>query len=225
MLEHLDHLLTTVHVVAGALVLLSGFLAMVFRPKGGEWHRAIGKVYFYGMVSVAFSALATIALFRFNLFLLVIGIFSFYLSFSGYRVLYRKLPGQQGFWDWAAALIALTAGLLLFGIGLRGIMVKGVNVAHVLAMVFGLMTALSAFTDIRIFRRTEQGDRLWWWYHHMQSMVGSYIAAFSAFTVQNGERFLPDFAHRWVFWIGPTIVGTPAIIFWIRYYRRKFGAD
>lgn len=222
-MELLDKFLTLSHIIAGGLVLLTGLLNMVMRPKGGKWHRTIGKVYFWGMLWIALSAFGIITLFRFNLFLLIIAIFSFYLAFSGYRVLKRKKPGQQSAIDWAGAIIALVAGLVLFGVGLKGIIGRGVHPFLILAMVFGGLTMLNARTDIRMFRSTEVDEKQWWWYHHMQAMVGSYIAAFTAFMVQNGDRFFPHFEHQWIFWIGPTLVGTPAIIFWIRHYRAKFG--
>ena len=52
----------------------------------------------------------------------------------------------------------------------------------------------------------------------MSGMLGSYIAAVSAFSVVN-FGFLP-IAVRWLW---PTIVGTPLIALWISYYRGRFG--
>lgn len=224
-MEALDTFLSWSHVLAGALVLLSGLAAMIVRPKGGKWHRAIGKTYFYGMLWIAISAVGIIALFRFNLFLLVIAVFSFYMCFSGYRVLRRKKPGQQTWADWTGAIVATLAGAVLLFIGLKGMVVKGLHPIFILCIVFGLMTALNGWGDIRIFRKKEMPERMWWWYHHMQAMIGSYIAAFSAFVVQNGDRYLPEFEHRWLFWVAPALVGTPVIILWIRYYRKRFNED
>lgn len=221
-MEVLDKLLIWSHILAGALVLLSGLAAMVIRPKGGRWHRIIGKVYFYGMLCIVASAVGIMVLFRFNLFLLVIAVFSFYMSFTGYRVLKRKKPGQQTWVDWMAAIVALLSGAGLLLIGIKSLVFKGPHPMFILCIIFGLMTAVSGWGDIRVFRRKEVSERMWWWYHHMQAMIGSYIAAFSAFVVQNGDRFLPDFQYGWLFWLAPTIVGTPAIMLWLRHYRQKF---
>ena len=51
----------------------------------------------------------------------------------------------------------------------------------------------------------------------MGGMIGSYIAAVSAFSVVN-FHFLPP-AVRWLW---PSAIGVPAILLWIRYYRQKF---
>ena len=80
------------HVFAGASVLLSGLVAML-APKGGRGHRMAGQLYFWGMFWIFASALLLIGMVRFNIFLLVMGVFSFYLTFSGYRVLKRKGAG------------------------------------------------------------------------------------------------------------------------------------
>jgi uncharacterized membrane protein len=221
-MEILDTVLTWTHIVSASLVLLSGLAAMLIRPKGGRLHRNIGKAYFYGMLVVVLSAVGIIVLLRFNLFLLVIAVFSFYLCFTGYRVLHRKRPGQQTAVDWTGAIIAILSGLALLFIGTKGLLTTGIQPIFILCAVFGSMTALSGWTDVRIFKQNQMDDKMWWWYHHMQSMIGSYIAALSAFLVQNGDRYLPDFPYPWIFWLAPTIVGTPVIVFWIRYYRNKF---
>ena len=105
------------HVFAGASVLLSGLVAML-APKGGRGHRMAGQLYFWGMFWIFASALLLIGMVRFNIFLLVMGVFSFYLTFSGYRVLKRKAPGQQGWIDWGAAIFAIASGLGLLFYGL-----------------------------------------------------------------------------------------------------------
>jgi hypothetical protein len=53
-------------------------------------------------------------------------------------------------------------------------------------------------------------------------MVGSYIAGITAFLAVNAGYFTNDFV-LWV-WLGPTVVGTPYIIYNISKYRNKKGA-
>ncbi len=48
-------------------------------------------------------------------------------------------------------------------------------------------------------------------------MIGSYIAAVTAFSVVN-FYFLPTTLR----WLWPTMIGTPAIAIWISYYKRRF---
>jgi len=55
----------------------------------------------------------------------------------------------------------------------------------------------------------------------MTSMLGSSIAAVTAFLVINAGRIgLPS--HSLIVWLAPTAVGVPLTIVWVRHYRRKF---
>jgi hypothetical protein len=50
-------------------------------------------------------------------------------------------------------------------------------------------------------------------------MIGSYIAAWTAFSVVT----LPAlFGHHIWLWLWPTAIGVPAIVLTIAYYKRKF---
>ena len=61
-------------------------------------------------------------------------------------------------------------------------------------------------------------DKNFWWYAHMGGMIGSYIAAVSAFSVVN-FRFLPPEVR----WLWPSAIGVPGIFIWIGYYQKRFG--
>ncbi len=51
----------------------------------------------------------------------------------------------------------------------------------------------------------------------MANMIGSYIAAVTAFSVVN-FHVLPTTLR----WLWPTMIGTPLITIWITYYKRRF---
>src|SRR5437588_569476 len=154
--------LRIIHITCGffAFFIAPVVLAMV---KGGKQHRRWGKVYFWMMAVVAATALV-LGFYRPIVFLALIAVFSFYMAFVGYRVLYRKQPrqGQGG------------------------------------------------------YLRPPQ-DQNFWWYDHMGGMIGSYIAAVSAFSVVN-LRFLPPLVR----WLWPVAIGVPVILLWIRYYKKRF---
>ena len=60
-----------------------------------------------------------------------------------------------------------------------------------------------------------------WWFAHMSAMLGSCIAATTAFLAVNAGRLgLQTFGL--VAWLTPTVVGAPAITLWTAYYRRRF---
>jgi uncharacterized membrane protein len=234
-LHLIDRGLVLSHVAAGFIALFFAPLAMA-AAKGGVWHRRWGKVWFWGMMAVAFSTFA-LMFFRFSLFLFVVAILSGYNAITGYRVLYRKQPTKPdqkpNIIDWGAAMIAGMAGaaLALYGIaGVTGLLSQagytpnGTPTAFfILSIVFGAALALDARSDMQSFTRTPS-DKNGWWFYHMTRMLSGYIATVTAFLVQNVGRHLPD-AWSWVAWVAPAVVGTVLISIWVAHYKRKFAAQ
>ena len=62
-------------------------------------------------------------------------------------------------------------------------------------------------------------EKMFWWYTHLGNFIGSYIAAWSAFSVVTLTRVL---GNQWYVWLWPTIVGVPAIVLTTAYYKRRF---
>ncbi|RLT41990.1 MAG: hypothetical protein DWI57_06180 [Chloroflexi bacterium] len=213
------------HVAAGFTALVMAPLAMMTQ-KGGNQHRRWGKIYFWAMFAIFVTALALVY-FRPNFFLFMISILSFYGAFTGYRALYRKRPerGEGPIWlDWLGAGIAAVAGLvfLLWG-GLTAIGLLVTQIPPVFGLIgvgFGVSLCGDAIGDMRTFLQPST-DRNWWWYYHIQRMSGSYIAAVTAFTVQNVTRLMPD-EVAWLPWVLPALIGTPLIARSVRHYRQKF---
>src|SRR5258708_36962892 len=99
----------------------AGFMAFFLAPaalitvKGGKQHRSWGKIYFWMMAVVAATALG-LSVYRPISFTTLVAVFSFYMAFSGYRVLFRKRPEQgQGptMLDWIGSILVLLASLAL----------------------------------------------------------------------------------------------------------------
>ncbi|MBX3050137.1 MAG: hypothetical protein KF753_01615 [Caldilineaceae bacterium] len=210
----------------------AGFTAMVVAPvamltqKGGAQHRRWGKVYFWAMFAIFITALALVY-FRPNFFLFMISILSFYGAFTGYRAIYRKHPerGNSPIWlDWLGAGTAAVAGLAFLTWG--GLIAFGLLVSQIppvfglIGVGFGVSLGLDAISDMRSFLQ-RSADRNWWWYYHISRMSGSYIAAVTAFTVQNVTRYMPA-ELAWLPWVLPALIGTPLIARTVRHYRRKF---
>lgn len=210
--------LLTLHVLAGMIALMVAPIAMV-TVKGGPAHRRWGAVYYWAMAAVAGTAVV-LAVWRPNPFLVLVAVFSFYFAFRGRRVLGRKRPerGERATaLDWAAAVgtAAASAALILLGILQPGpVWVR----LGMVAVVFGVVGLALSGLDLRRFARPST-DRNAWWFAHMAGMLGSYLAAVSAFSVVN-FTFLPTTVR----WLWPTLVGTPLIVLWITYYKRRFAA-
>ncbi len=200
-----------------------GFSAFLIAPvalatvKGGKQHRRWGKVYFWMMAGVAATALV-LGFYRPILFLALLAVFSFYLAFSGYRVLFAKRPLQgQGpkLIDWIGTILVFVAGLALIILGLLKPTPTWVRMEP-MALVFGTIGVVFGIKDGWRFLHPPQ-DKNFWWFQHMGGMIGSYIAAVSAFSAVNFHFLAPV-----VRWLWPTVAGVPAIIIWTAYYRRKF---
>ena len=209
--------LLVLHATAGSIAFVFAPLALM-TAKGGPAHRRWGKIYFWMMTVVASTALV-LAPYKRNYFLTLVAVFSFYAAFSGYRVLFRKRPLQgQGpkFFDWFAAIFTFMASTLLFLFGLF----KPPVVGHmgVVSVVFGAIGMFLGFSDLRTFWQPP-ADKNFWWFSHMGGMIGSYIAALTAFSAVTLSRFL---GSSLLVWLWPTAIGVPGLIVWIIYYKRKF---
>ena len=205
-------LLRWVHIFCGMLAFFVAPVAMA-TLKGGPVHRKAGKIYFWMMAVVGLTAII-MAVYRPIVFLALVAVFSFYFAFRGYRVLQRKHDPAPAL-DWIVALVTLagSAGLIVIG----GLHPSGVAMpAPIVSIAFGGLGAFIAGIDVHRFLRPSR-DKNAWWYSHMGGMLGSYIAAVSAFSAVN-FHFLPP-AIRWLW---PSVIGVPAIFIWIGYYRRKF---
>ncbi len=204
------------HIAAGMTALVVAPAAML-TSKGGPAHRRWGKVYFWMMAVVAATAVV-LSLYRPQIFLALIAVFSFYSAFSGYRALYRKRPlagqGPKG-WDWAAAGVVVAASAMLLGLGIwrPGPAWERLGVVPV---VFGVLGLVLGGRDLQRFARPPAA-RQQWWFDHMGGMLGSYIATVTAFSVVNF-----DLLPVGVRWLWPTVLGVPLIAAWITYYSRRF---
>jgi hypothetical protein len=220
-MDIIDKILIWSHVAAGILSLVTGLIAAIFARKGGKLHRQVGKTYFWSMFWIFVSAILIVCFVRFNFFLTIIAVFSFYLTFNGYRVLTLKKTMQAAPIDWIASIIAITFGasLLVYGII---ILIQSNEALAYLSIIFGFFTTRTGFINFKGFRKIDQQEKMWWWFAHMGSMCGSLIAAFTAFLVQNGRIFNVPESFGWALWLLPAIVGSPLIFYWVNKYKKQF---
>jgi hypothetical protein len=201
-----------IHILFGHLTLLAAPGAMLTR-KGSRWHRRWGKAFFWALMVVALTAVA-LSLARSNLFLLLVAVFSFYLAYSGYAVLSRKLPHHRARpADWVATTAMLVGGVMLVAYGIYLIPARSFGIV---AVVFGTAGLAVAGFDVHSYLRPAADPRAWW-FAHMTRMLAAYIATVSAFSVVNFE-FLPPLVR----WLWPAAVGSIGIAVWRRHYRRRF---
>lgn len=205
------------HVAAGVIALVAGLVALA-TAKGGRRHRRAGRAYVLAMAAVVATALP-LALVQGNYFLFTIAVFSGYLVLNGYRVLSRKRPspGEAAPLDWGAHLTMAVVGAAMVALGSR--ILLGGDRLGVALVVFGAIGLVLAGREIVAVYRPPDGPREWF-YRHIAFMGGGYIATVTAAVTVN-LGMLPPLVR----WVGPTAVGTPAIVLTVLRYRRKFGDE
>lgn len=200
-------ILLIIHIIAGSIGLFTGTINII-RKKGDSLHRLVGIFFLYGMLinSVAGFLMSII---HKNVFLLIIAVFSFYMTATGQRILSLKRidKGQKAKridWIITYTMIFFALCFIFLGIYLKG---NDNNLGTVL-IVFGVISSLMARKDIKIY----EGNitiKNYWLLIHIQRMIGAYIAALTAFLVVN-NTYLPSI----VAWLLPTVILTPLIFYW-----------
>lgn len=210
--------LLLLHVFAGVIGLVAGTIN-ILGPKTGRVHKNVGLWFTFAM---SFSCLLAIILSSItgNIFLLSTGVFTLYLTGTGYRAhkhFRRRNPMPIQRPDWLLTGGMVIAAIFLTGTGLRALLHE--SVMGVVPLVFTAIGLLGVRTDIRLYRKPPE-DRLVWLRVHLGRMTGAYIAAFTAFLVNNAYRFgFPGPAVIW--WLAPTALLVPFIVRWSRRYQRK----
>ncbi len=118
--------------------------------------------------------------------------------------------------DWVAGVFTFCSSAALAGLAVF----KPAAVQHmgIVAILFGIIGMRLALSELWRFVR-KPTDKMFWWYTHLGNMIGSYIAAWTAFSVVT----LPlIFGPSILLWLWPTLIGVPAIVLTTGYYKRKF---
>jgi uncharacterized membrane protein len=202
-MDLLFHIFLGIHIAGGMAALFTG-LAAILAPKGKRLHNRSGRVFFYGMMAVAVSAVY-LGIAHWSEFLLHIAVFSFTLTYAGWRSI-RNKSLRPSTLDWLVMALGLVNG---------GWMVSTLNTVLI---VFGLIQGMNALNDLRTFIRLRRKQPLppkAWLLRHIGSMLGAYIATATAFIVVN----VRDVEPAWLPWLLPTVLGTPLIVYWSRKVR------
>lgn len=194
------------HILSGYFALTIGTLIM-FMKKGDRRHGQFGRYFFYCMVLVSFTAIF-MSYQKNNGFLFHVGIFSFFLSYGGWRSV-RDRSLRPNIADLIILLVAFLNALMM------------VRTGHLILMVFGGITIYLFILDLRWYwllfvRKEKAGNR--WLARHIGMMGGAYISAFTAFLTVNLHFDGP----AWIIWLSPTIVMVPLMQYWTwRYTGRR----
>jgi hypothetical protein len=218
-METVYKIILVTHIVAGSIALLTGLFAIIFRNNVKK-HKPIGKIYFFAMTVIFFSAIF-LSIYKSNVFLFCVSFFTYYACLTAYRSLkLKKLHiDQKPFWfDWA---IEVFFGLMHIGFVILGIvaLIRSNTAMGIISLVFGVIGVRSNYITYQRLRK-KLVYKNYWLLAHIGGMLGSYIGAITAFTVNNG-RWIP--APGVVLWLGPTVFLVPLIIFEINKHQKKAG--
>jgi uncharacterized membrane protein len=214
------------HIAGGTAALLSMVIPLV-TSKGARTHRRSGWVFVGGMTVVSITALLLSgARFffdprpeakAFSLFLFYIAILTGESVSSGIRALRtrdRTAHRAHG-WD-----IGLASVLTLTSVGMAG---YGITSGYMLFAWFSILGFVNGIQALYYWLRPPTG-RMHWWFRHMTSMLGSCIAAVTAFLVVNAP-FAGVSRGSLIVWITPGVVGGIGTRLWVAYYKRLFSGS
>lgn len=203
------------HAFSGGIALLSGIIAILTK-KGGKKHIISGEIYFYGMLSVVITGLI-VASHRGNIFLQTIAIFSFYMAFTGKRVLRNKKEIVSSPLDWGFNILSMLCGLFMLYLVVNNFSRIGFAGAIPMLLVFGILLTWMCIQDA-----LKMWQKKWvkndWLYTHIGRMGGSFIATSTAFILTN-----VTFEPRWIVWLAPTVIGSPLMAMAIKKWKKKLG--
>ena len=178
-MDHLIRILLLFHILCGSLSLISSALS-ISSKKGQRTHRFFGKIYFWGMVGVFLTAIP-LAIFKLNVFLLLIAIFSFYLAFAGMRFAVNR-KGIPRLIDWIAVILMCCSGIAMLLLGLKYYFND--NTQFVTLLIFGSIALFLSYNDYVSFKKRHAVGK-----HriirHLTNMLAGTIAVITAFLVTN----------------------------------------
>ena len=203
------------HIFAGFSALVSGGISFT-APKGRKLHTGTGNIYTLAMLVVAGTAFV-MCLLKYNPFLFTVGIFSLYLTLTGYRSLqhYKSKGKERTYLDW---LILSFTFLLAGGFTLQMLIVNGLTASDLQPVLFVFMgiLAILLMADVRLLTSSKLVDKGKMLRRHIGRMGGAYISTFTAFLVTN-----VDTNPAYISWLLPTAIGFPFIAYFIRRYSPK----
>lgn len=196
-------ILLPMHIAAGIVALVASLLAVV-SAKGKKLHIRSGRIYFLGMLGIFITAIP-MALITGNQFLFITAVFSFYLAFAGIRFA-RNRSGIPATIDWIAVVLMLLSGIGMWL--LAALYFTDNNSNFIIPVVFGTVALSLGFRDYRTHKnQTAKGPQRI--ASHLSNMLGGTIAVITAVLVVN-----VDIQPSWLFWILPTLLITPLIVWW-----------
>jgi hypothetical protein len=243
---YLYKLVLSLHIAAG-ITGLAAFWTPVLARKGGATHVQVGRIFYKATCVIALTGLAMAALtFAAPLavhpraaltaesaaaaitrdrmaafFLVYLVVITFAPVYHGVRVLETRGTPERMRTPFHTGLAVLAIAL---GVGMIVLATVARQPVFAALSPIGLLTGRGHLR----FARQPYASPMAWWYEHMGSMLAGGIAFHTAFLVVGAGRLLgvqlTGFTSV-IPWIVPSLIGIPATMVWVGYYRRKFRED
>ncbi|PSR56748.1 hypothetical protein AHMF7605_26260 [Adhaeribacter arboris] len=208
-METLHRLNISLHILAGTLALITGFVVL-FLAKGNQKHIRYGRYFLWTLSVVILTGLFGVIVFRRNTFLLIITLLSGYTAFSGVRTLRLKGRRPQLLDGLVPVGIMSAAGYYLYYIQSIGMFWAPVIIYSTLGALFWVtLYDLSRFFLSRVTRQKLYITE------HIYKLVSSFIAITSAFTGTVLPQYQPYSQ------ILPTVFGITYIVVAAVYFYKK----
>ncbi|MCS4435688.1 hypothetical protein [Aquiflexum gelatinilyticum] len=165
------------------------------------------------MIGISITAFG-IAIPKGNLFLLIVGGFSTYMTLTGYRFLQfrRNSKLKFGFWDYIFIGVGFLTVLIPAGYIIQFDW-KNIGGILIVFFVFSAILISMLTTDLFHAKKLSTYSKGWFLNRHISRMMGAFIATVTAFLVQNWQTDPIVIA-----WLLPTVIFVPLII----YFTKKF---
>ena len=191
-----------IHIIAGGISLITG-LAAIISQKGGRLHRRSGLFYYYGMWTVFITALV-LSVQTSNVFLFMIGFFSFYFVWIGRKMLQlkryeRSLKARKQIRWVSRGVLVVCVGLIVYGVFQLLWLGKWFGIV---ALLFAYAGGTFAMRMIYLTKNQPEDDQFWL-YAHIIGMGAGYIATVTAFLVVNLTMVPVIFR-----WLLPALIGS-----------------
>ena len=211
------------HIAVGAVAVLAGFAAVVFR-KGEAAHRTAGSIFVISMVLMTTTA-AYLA-WRIQSFTLVSAIVAAYVVITSWATI-RRHDGRYGAIEVIGMLFVLGASALNLWMGWQALHAPGGEVGGYPPgpyLVFGSVGALMAATDLKVIVRGGITGKARIERHLWRMCMGLFLAV-ASFLTQGLRHILPDHlkgtALHWALIFVPSLIAIAVMIYWL--IRVRFG--
>lgn len=203
------NLLLIIHIAGGTISLITGLIILLSK-KGNRKHRLVGTIYFFAMLTGSVIAIPMCYLHP-NAFLFIISVFTIYMLLTGKRYIRMKKEQTVRFNDWIVTILMVCTGFVFLFFGLKRLLNS--DTFGIVFLVFGLISLSFCYQDYINFTGKSK-IKNFYLITHLQRLIGSYIAAVTAFVVVN-NTILPAV----VAWLLPTILLVPLLTKWSRQYK------